>query len=350
MVNAPDWVKNAYRLRLEIEYRRSHGSSFQQLFNKIMRAIHGSDFVETAAMGREGDLGCDGYLSSRKVAFAVYGPAPYFRLEDARAKMRADFSRLQECWDIPNEVEEWVFVVNYPGVHPSLLKIAHEVGQNSGDLNTFVWSRSHLTQQLLLWGRRDYVETEFGKIDVGGKVLAPLSVVPEDTALPSAQAQLAHRRLWARLTCNKAEMEKLDKPWLADLTRHPWENLLAHTQILVGAMASATMAGAFDVAKISARTLQRECGVPGKHSKRGILEAWSLPLRIIMGDDYEGERLQLPQDPEKATVEIARICMTQERLTLALIRMQSRTLQKWETDVLDDVWAWASEEIKIHPE
>ena len=86
MTNAPDWVKNAYRLRLEIEYRRSHGTSFQQLFNRIMRSMHGDDFCETVAMGREGDLGCDGYLTSQKRAFAVYAPEPYFRLNDARRK------------------------------------------------------------------------------------------------------------------------------------------------------------------------------------------------------------------------------------------------------------------------
>ncbi len=350
MTNAPDWIKNAYRLRLEIEYRKCHGNSFQQLFNRIMRAMHGSDFSESAAMGNEGDLGCDGFLTSRKTAFAAYGPAPYFRLGDARTKMRADFARLQECWEIPTQVETWVFVVNYPGVHPSLLQISDELARTSDVSSIHVWSRSDLTQQLLLWGRRDFVEVEFGSVDVGSKLLAPLSVVPEDTALPSDQAQLAHRRLWARLTCNKKEMEKLDKKWLASLANNPWKSLLAHTQILLGAMASGTMSDAYDVIKMSIRTLQRESGLNGKENRIRIENAWSIPMRILMKDDYKGVEFKLPRDPEGMTVEAAEICMTQERLTLALIRMQSRILKNWETDVLEDVWTWASEDIKIHPD
>ena len=287
MANAPDWIKNAYRLRLEIEYRRSHGEAFQQLFNRIMRAMHSVDFVDTSAMGQEGDLGCDGFLKSRKAFFALYGPDPYFRPTKARAKMRADFDRLRACWTIPIEVQHWIFVVNYPGVHPSLLKLAEELKREIVGLDVNVWSRSDLTQQLLLWGRRSWVETEFGKVDAGSRVLAPLSLVPEDTALPNDEAQLAHRRLWARLTCRKEEMENLDKKWLKGLTEHPYEHLTVHTQLLLAAGASGTMEGAFDMAKLTTRALQKESGIRGSFGY--IRDAWSLPMMILMGEDLRRE-------------------------------------------------------------
>ena len=346
MANAPDWVKNAYRLRLEIEYRRSYGEAFQQLFNRIMRAMHSADFVDTVALGHEGDLGCDGFLKSSKVFFAVYGPS-HFRLAEARAKMRADFNRLGACWSIPTEVRHWIFVVNYPGVHPSLLKLAEELKRKIVDLEVNVWSRSDLTQQLMLWGRRSWVETEFGRVDAGSRVLAPLSLVPEDTALPHDEAQLAHRRLWARLTCRKEEMEGLDKKWLKGLGEHPYENLVAQTQLLLAAMASGTMEGAFDPAKLTVRTLQKESGMRGVY--KDIRDAWSLPMIILMGTDYDGSRPQFSDDLQEVIFDMAKICIVQERLTLALIRMQARILQRWETDVLDDVWSWAAEQIKINP-
>ena len=145
------------------------------------------------------------------------------------------------------------------------------------------------------------------------------------------------------------EMEKLDKKWLASLANNPWESLLAHTQILLGAMASGTMSGAYDVIKMSIRRLQQESGLSGKDNRVRVENAWSIPMRILMKDDYKGVEFRLPQDPEEMTVEAAEICMTQERLTLALIRMQSRILKDWETDVLEDAWTWAAEDIKIHP-
>ena len=231
------------------------------------------------------------FLNRGKSSSQFTGQIAYFRPTKARAKMRADFDRLRACWTIPTEVRHWIFVVNYPGVHPSLLKLAEELESEIADLDINVWSRSDLTQQLLLWGRRSWVETEFGKVDAGSKILAPLSLVPEDTALPNDEAQLAHRRLWARLTCRKEEMESLDKKWLKGLTEHPYENLVVHTQLLLAAAASGTMEGAFDMAKLTLRTLQKESGIRG--SLGYIRDAWSLPMMILMGEDYEGSRLQI---------------------------------------------------------
>ena len=101
------------------------------------------------------------------------------------------------------------------------------------------------------------------------------------------------------------------------------------------------------MAKLTIRTLQKESGIRG--SLGYIRDAWSLPMMILMGEDYEGNRLQFSDDLEETIEHMGKICVIQEILTLALIRMQARILRKWETDVLDDVWMWASEQIKIHP-
>ncbi|MFD4644303.1 hypothetical protein ACFWN2_43825 [Lentzea sp. NPDC058436] len=350
MHNAPDWIKNAYRLRLEIEYRRSHGPEFQRLFDRIMRSMHGDDYVATVAMSNEGDLGCDGMLRSHRVCFAVYGPHPYFRINEARSKMRSDFARLTECWKVPDEIQQWTFVVNYPGVQPSLLKIANELQQLIPGIDIKVWSREDLTQQFLLWSNRNLVDNEFGKVDIGAKALAPISLVPEDTALPSAQAQVLHRRLWARITCNKAEFTKTENSWLQDLTSNPWENLLTHTQILVGAIASAILTDAFDASGLSIRALQREAGLSWKGVRKDILHAWSGAINLILKEDSPYEVPEWPEDEVELVAKVALTCMIQERLTLAIIRKQARILNMWETDVLDQVWSLAAHEIKIHPD
>lgn len=347
MRNAPDWIRNAYRLRLEVEYRKSHGSDFQRLFDRIMRSIHGDKYVATAAMGSEGDLGCDGILRSNSLIFAIYGPDPYFRLNGARSKMRSDFARLLDCWKIPDEAKAWTFVINYPRTPPSLLKVAKELQQLNPDVDVNVWSREDLTRQFLLCSNRTLADNEFGKVGTGAKTLAPLSLVPEDTALPSEQAQLLHRKLWARLTCNKVEFEKAERKWLHDLTVHTWENFLTHTQFLIGSIACAVMANAFDVGAVSIKSLQRECGLSGKESRKDILHAWSCAVNIIFKEDSPYGLPEWPDNEDESIVKMATTCITQERLILAMIRKHARRLRKWETDVLDETWTWAAHEIKM---
>ncbi|MFE3588361.1 hypothetical protein ACFXOY_12620 [Streptomyces niveus] len=341
----PEWVKNVYRVKLEVEYRRVSGTPFQHLFDRIMRSIHGEDYSATATYGNEGDLGCDGILISRKMHFAAYGPQPYFKLPEARRKMRSDFDRLLECWNIPEQVKVWVFVVNYPGVHPSLLAEAQAIEERHDDLKVFVWSRFDLTQQLLAYARMDLLHAEFGAAELEAQRLAPLNFVPEDTALPSDEATLTYRRLRARITCEQDSFESLTDEWLNELAKNPLRWVVVHTQFLVGVMASAVMMDAFNIAHPPKKKLKLLSPLNREAWGPHFETAWGIPASIILEEDYPHTYSRPGEDLEKIT----EICMVQAGLTLGAIRLCSALTGIWENEVLEDSWSHITG-IKIHLE
>ena len=75
-----------------------------------------------------------------------------------------------------------------------------------------------------------------------------------------------------------------------------------------------------------------------------------MPMKILMQEEYDRDIPAYSEDIEELIVEMAGTCIVQERLTLALIRMQARISGRWETDILEEVWDWTSERIKIHPQ
>ncbi|MFG3010169.1 hypothetical protein ACGFZB_06875 [Streptomyces cinerochromogenes] len=341
----PEWIKNAYRLKLEVEYRRTSGTAFQLLFDRVMRSIHGDDYSATATYGSEGDLGSDGFLKSRKVSFAVYSPSPYFKLKEARKKMRDDFSRLRECWEIPKQVKQWIFVINYPGSHPSLLALAEELQDSCPGIQVFLWSRYDLTQQFLAYARMDLLLAEFGAVERQTRELAPVNFVPEDTQLPSEEATLAYRRLAARISCQRDDYKRLTDEWLERLGQNPFSWLMVHTQFLIGVMAVATFSDAFLPAAPPVSRLKFEAPVTDLAWRRHFATAWGIPARIILEEDYPKKVPAIGEDLEK----LAGVCIVQDALTLAAIRVTSRITGIWETEVLEETWNHVTE-IKIHDE
>jgi hypothetical protein len=69
-----------------------------------------------------------------------------------------------------------------------------------------------------------------------------------------------------------------------------------------------------------------------------------------MEEDYDWTMPEWPEDTDKLVIEMVITCSIQELLILALIRMQARMSGAWETDILGEVWSWATERFKIHPE
>jgi hypothetical protein len=151
-------------------------------------------------------------------------------------------------------------------------------------------------------------------------------------------------------TSNKQEFERLDAPFLRGLQTRPYEHLLVYTQFILGAIASIVENEIFDPMTLKIGTLQREAGLLGRAHRREVDRAWSLPMKILMQEDYGRSIPAYPEDIEELIIEMAGTCIIQERLTLALIRMHARMSGRWETDILEEVWDWASERIKIHPE
>ncbi|MGW1943179.1 hypothetical protein ACWCRC_02435 [Streptomyces sp. NPDC001940] len=339
----PDWIKNVYRVKVEVEYRRTSGTSFQQLFDRIMRSIHGDDYSSTATYGNQGDLGCDGILKSRKIHFAVYSPNPYFKLAEARRKMHDDFSRMLECWEVGKQVKKWTFVINYPGTHPSLLSEAQELEESYPGLEVFIWSRYDLTQQLLAYARMDLLHSEFGTVEEQAKRLVPLNFVPEDTALPSDEATMTYKRLRARITCERDEFEELTTQWLEKLEKNPIRWLLVHNWFLVGTMAAATMADAYDISDPPMEHLKYTSPLAEMAWGELFETAWGTAAGMILQDSYPREFQKVGDNPERAM----QICMIQDALTLGAIRMHSLITQEWESEILEDVWSHVTG-IKIH--
>ncbi|MFF5344587.1 hypothetical protein ACFY4H_28460 [Streptomyces althioticus] len=341
----PEWVKNVYRLKVEVEYRRTSGTSFQHLFDRVMRSIHGDDYSTTATYGNQGDLGCDGILRSRRVHFAVYAPSPYFKISEARRKMRADFSRMLECWEIGRQVKQWTFVINYPGVHPSLTSYAQELEDSNPGLKVTVWSRFDLTQQLLAYARMDLLRSEFGAVEDEARRLVPLTFVPEDTALPSDEAVLAYKRYRARITCDRDEFEHLTEQWLGRLGENPIRWLLVHNQFLIGAMAAAIMADAYSIAEPPMERLQYALRLHDSAWGEEFETAWGTAAAMIFQEDYPHEFQKIGEDSER----VLKICMLQEALTLGAIRVHSSITGEWENEILEEVWSYVTD-IKIHGE
>jgi hypothetical protein len=282
------------------------------------------------------------------MAFAVYGPDPYFKMREAIRKFHRDLERLQECWSIPSDVSSWRFVVNYPGTPATLLREVAQVAELHQALEINLWSRYDLTQQFLLYANRDRATAELGTVEIDSKALAPLSLVPEGTALPVEDAQRVHRRLWARLTGNKQEYHKTEASHIRALTERPLECLLAHTHMVLGVIATAIDWEVLEPNALSIRLLRREAGLYGDDvDDRDLARAWGLPMSILMQEDWTRGIPPISADVDEAVMQMANTSLLQERLALALIHIISRETGDWEIDVLDAAWDWAAEKIKI---
>lgn len=347
LADAPDWVRNYYRLRLDIEFRSVRGEAFQRLFDKVMRSIHGSDYRPTASLGARGDEGCDGWLSSRKIVFACYGPDPYFKLASALSKMNDDFAKAVAAWAAPSRMREWIFVINYPAPQPRLLQRCADLEAQHPGLTARVWGRQDILEQFLLWGRRSTLEQEFGPVPSHSQSTGRAFVVPEGTALPRREAGIYADMVRSRMACDRAAWETARHRWFDAVAQDPINCLTVQTQFLIGAIAAPTMAELLDPERVNLTRLLRESeisrGAWSRHGKR----AWNLAMSIITSAGPDASSIP-PTDPigddlEKLLSTIA----AGDRLVHGLIRMYSRDSGDLETECLDDVWHYVST-IRIH--
>ncbi len=344
---APDWVQNYYRLRLDIEFRSVSGMGFQRLFDKVMRSIHGHNYQETATLGTRGDMGCDGYLKSRRIVFACYGPDPYFKVDVAESKMRADLVLALNRWHIPDQMREWIFVINYPAKPPGLLQTVNSLTQEHNALTIQIWSRQDVLEQFLLWARRSTLISQFGDVSVQARATGRAYVVPEGTDLPRRPASLMADVIRARVTCDRHALEDRRNRWFEVVAEEPWDCFVVALQFLVGAIAAPTMAGYLDPERIQVSRLLHEAEM----SRRGWREhgerAWQLAMFVINsagGDEVDGPPARPVRDPigEDYDKLIGTIAAA-DRLAHGLIRMYSRESGDLETACLDDVWHYVIE-------
>ena len=92
---------------------RANGTAFQQLFWAVMRAKHGTEFVQVRPQGSLGDGGNDGYLPADGHYLQVYGPIdPQQKISDAENKILEDFDKLIGSWNQVTPVREYSFAFN----------------------------------------------------------------------------------------------------------------------------------------------------------------------------------------------------------------------------------------------
>jgi hypothetical protein len=115
-----------YQLRIEVQYLKLTGESFQELFSSVMeRCYPAGDFVRTRPWGKVGDRKNDGYLRSQRTLFQVYAPNELSSRE-AMKKIREDFSGALPFWEA--HFDRWVFVHNaHRGLGPDVVQLLLEL-------------------------------------------------------------------------------------------------------------------------------------------------------------------------------------------------------------------------------
>ncbi|MEC3979907.1 hypothetical protein [Amycolatopsis sp. H20-H5] len=341
LCEAPDWVRNYYQIRLDVELRSVKADGFQRLFDRVMRTVHGRGYRDTAALGRLGDQGCDGYLQSERTVFACYGPDPYFRIRGAVAKFRSDLESSVKNFDIPAFMQKWVFVVNYPGTHPLLINEVMTAGVPG--LMCEVWSRTDIVDLFMSGARRQALVTEFGSLPKNSKYVGRAYVVPESTQLPRRCAEAAVQLLRARLRCDEYGYRSALAEWSESVAADPFGALVAQTQLLLGAMGAMVMAGYFDPEKLRVAPLLREAELSRSAWRADGQRAWNLMMTVLHSVDDAIERKDQDVAPSVDPIgedldKLLATVVCGNRLALGLIRLYSRKSGQFETECLEEAW------------
>ncbi|MEV6432385.1 hypothetical protein [Nocardia sp. NPDC051463] len=331
---APDWIRDYYRIVLDTELRSANGNSFQAVFDKVMRCIHGNDYHETAALGKLGDRGCDGYLESRATVFACYGPSPYFKLKSAITKLNSDFTRAVECWSQKGQMKEFVFVFNYPGKHADLIQEAKRLG--SEGVAVVLWSRLDIVEQFLLMANSARVKYHFGEFPTSAKAIGRSFVTHEATTLPRVEADVFFRMVRAQLSCDKVGFEKLRLRWNKLVFSDGWACFAVCVHTLVCAVVAYVEAG-FEPDAIDVEMLRYQSGISEELWEEHGERTWTGALNLIWsasGKLYDEEAEGVGDDYERIMGTLA--CC--QMLVLGFARMLARESGSVETDCLDEIW------------
>lgn len=109
-MDLPDWV---YQLWSELRFRelagQEVGEGFQRLFQQVMKAVYGDDFVDVRPVGKHGDFTCDGWGMRSRTCYAVYAPFTRKTPGQVRAKIARDLHGGMRAWP---EIRGWRLVHN----------------------------------------------------------------------------------------------------------------------------------------------------------------------------------------------------------------------------------------------
>lgn len=131
------WFQSEARIKV----LRLTATAFQDHFNDVMEAVHGSDFVRVRPAGKVGDRKCDGYHKPTDTVFQVYAPKRVV-LREWLSKIDEDFAGAKAQW---KSMRGWTFVHNdHDGLPPDVTMALLELRRVNPDLTIDQWSPQHL--------------------------------------------------------------------------------------------------------------------------------------------------------------------------------------------------------------
>jgi hypothetical protein len=109
-VELPQWIEQLWgELRFKELVGHENGLGFQRLFQQVMKAVDGDDFLEIRPVGKHGDFKCDGWGMQSRTCYAVYGPFTRQSLASVRRKLANDFHGAVSAWP---DMRAWRLVHN----------------------------------------------------------------------------------------------------------------------------------------------------------------------------------------------------------------------------------------------
>jgi hypothetical protein len=132
-----------FRSRAELALHKHKATAFQDHFNDVMEAVHGTDFIRVRPAGKFGDRKCDGYLQSTDTVFQVYAPARV-ELRSWLSKIDKDFTGAKAQW---TTMRSWTFVHNqHDGLPADVTQALLKLKTDNADLVVDQWPPTHLLE------------------------------------------------------------------------------------------------------------------------------------------------------------------------------------------------------------
>jgi len=140
--------KNYLSLQFRDKIHTKNGTEFQSFFENIMGKAY-LDFQKIKPYGNEGDRGNDGYRKNSGIYYQVYAPeVPLIKLAKAAKKLKEDFEKLKNNWDIISEIKEYHFVFNdkYDGSIQKLEEAISELEKDNSGIKFHIFLAKELEE------------------------------------------------------------------------------------------------------------------------------------------------------------------------------------------------------------
>ena len=133
-----------YELRFRVDFGECKANAFQTLFETVMNKAYPGQFMACKPWGNVGDQKNDGYLSSQRTLFQVYGPD---ELEAAKTiqKIDEDFNGALPHWK--THFDKWVFVHNASALSPHVQRKIMELRAAYPEITIETWGWEELRLQ-----------------------------------------------------------------------------------------------------------------------------------------------------------------------------------------------------------